>query len=189
MHILKRIARICKADIHAMMDQLEDKELLLKQYLRDMAVALEQKEVRQKKLNQSRHQAAQRLAHVNQDIEKIEQDLEVALFRDRDDIARLLIRRLRPLTGLRSDMQHFVGALDSEIAHFQESIDRQRHQYERLQQRVTVFFDQNEQSEWDMAPAGSVSASVSRKLSDEEARLELIRRKAAFIQNKGGPPQ
>ena len=32
MGIMTRIMRLCKADLHGVMDQLEDKELLLKQY-------------------------------------------------------------------------------------------------------------------------------------------------------------
>jgi phage shock protein A len=50
MGIAKRVFNIFKADIHGMMDQLEDKGLLLKQYLREMKEALELKEIRLKKL-------------------------------------------------------------------------------------------------------------------------------------------
>ena len=70
MGILTRVLRIFKADIHGVMDQLEDKGLLLKQYLRDMAEALEQKEAGLKKMNLSRSQAQRERDKYNQDIEK-----------------------------------------------------------------------------------------------------------------------
>jgi phage shock protein A len=44
MGILTRIVRICKADIHGVMDHIEDQGLLLKQHLRDMEKALSEKE-------------------------------------------------------------------------------------------------------------------------------------------------
>ena len=40
MGILSRFFRICKSDIHGVMDLLEDRELLLKQHIRDMETAL-----------------------------------------------------------------------------------------------------------------------------------------------------
>ena len=46
MGIASRIVKIFKADIHGVMDQLEDPGLLLKQYLREMEEALNQKEAK-----------------------------------------------------------------------------------------------------------------------------------------------
>ena len=44
MGIMTRMLRLCKADVHGVMDQLEDKGLLLKQYLREMETSLGHKE-------------------------------------------------------------------------------------------------------------------------------------------------
>ena len=57
MGIITRFIRVCKADIHGVMDQLEDKDLLLKQHLRDMEVELSRKEARIRRLVASRDQA------------------------------------------------------------------------------------------------------------------------------------
>jgi phage shock protein A len=46
MAILTRIFRLFKADIHGIMDQIEDQGLLLKQHLRDMEESLVQKEAK-----------------------------------------------------------------------------------------------------------------------------------------------
>jgi hypothetical protein len=43
MAILARIIRLFKADIHGVMDQIEDQGLLLKQHLRDMEDSLVQR--------------------------------------------------------------------------------------------------------------------------------------------------
>ncbi len=189
MHILKRLARICKADIHGLMDRLEDKDLLLKQYLRDMAAALLQNEVRQKQTIQSRYAAVQKVACTNQEIEKIEQDLEVALRHNKDNIAPLLIKKMRPLIILRTELQHHVDVRDREIALFQESIDQQRQQYEQLKQQAADFFNQSGQTEVNAALPGFVPAPISQELSNEDVELELMRRKDKLIQNYGGTSQ
>jgi len=132
--------------MHGLMDQFEDKELLLKQYIRDMAAALLQKEARHKRMTHSRHAASQKLASTNREIEKLEQDLEVALKHSKDTIARHLIRRLKPIQDLRSQIQLHIDKLDREMAQFQASIDQRRLQFEQLKLRVTNFINRSEQT-------------------------------------------
>jgi len=141
MKILNRIVRICQADIHALMDRFEDKELLLKQYLRDMSTALLQKEDRHKILIQTQKVAAQRLANTNQEIDKLERDLDAVLKQNKDNIARNLIRRLRSITELQSQMQHHIDNLDHEMAQLQAVIDQQRLQLKHLKLRAANYID------------------------------------------------
>lgn len=185
MGLLTRVLRICKADIHGVMDQLEDKALLLKQYLRDMAEALEQKEAGLKKMNLSRSKALRKRDKYNQDIEKLEQDLEVAIKREKDNIARLLIKNLKPLTKLRDNIERHIGTLDHEIAQFKDCIDQQRLQYEQLKHRATEYFHQAEQKEWEKTLTDFIPAGISQELTEEEVELELIQRKEALFENKG----
>ena len=46
MGILSRVVRLCKADLHGVMDQMEDKELLLKQHLREMQAVMAGRQAR-----------------------------------------------------------------------------------------------------------------------------------------------
>ena len=59
MAILTRIFRLFKADIHGVMDHIEDQGLLLKQHLRDMEESLVQKEAKIKQMCFARDQARQ----------------------------------------------------------------------------------------------------------------------------------
>ena len=108
MGILNRLIRIFKADIHGVMDQFEDKGLLLKQYLRDMQDALSEKETCLKQVTVARTQAQRDDENCGLEIEKLEHDLTIAFRKDRDDIARLLIKRIIPLKKLRNDVQQHI---------------------------------------------------------------------------------
>jgi phage shock protein A len=189
MGIMTRFVRIFKADIHGVMDQLEDKGLLLKQYLRDMEVALEQKKARLKKVNVSRNQALRERDKYHQEIKNLEQDLEVAIKRNKDNIARLLIKKLKPLTRLREDIEGHIGTLDQEIAQFEECIDQQHFQYEQLKQRATEYFYQAEQKEWEKTFADFLPGSITQELTEEEVELELIQRKETLSAKTGGNTQ
>ena len=72
MAIMTRLLRLWKADLHGVMDRMEDKGLLLKQYLREMEESLREKQARQQLLSRSLHQLEWDLEHRMQEVEKLE---------------------------------------------------------------------------------------------------------------------
>ena len=93
MGIMTRIIGIFKADIHGVMDQLEDQNLLLKQYLRDMEEELHQKEAKLQKMMVSQNHAQQDHDRYQQQCDTLENDLTMAVQKGKDDIARMLIKK------------------------------------------------------------------------------------------------
>ena len=183
MAILTRIFRLFKADIHGVMDQIEDQGLLLKQHLRDMEESLVQKEAKLKQMCFAKDQARQDYEKGKNESNNLEQDLGVAIRKDRDDIARLLIKKLKPLAHIQSERCSHIDRLNHEIEQFREAIELQRLQFEQLRQQAANFFHrtqkQNEDHGW---PAMQAGYGVY-DLSDEEVELELLQRKEAL---KGG---
>ena len=180
MGILNRLIRIFKADIHGVMDQFEDKGLLLKQYLRDMEDALSEKETGLMKATVARTQAQQEDENYGLEIEKLEHDLMSALKRDRDDIARLLIKKIIPLKKLRKHVRQHIDNLDHEITAMKDGIDQQRIQYEDLKLRSRQYFHRADQTVWEKAGTIFNPGDVSDDLSNEEIELELLQRKEAL---------
>ena len=109
MGIMTRVVRIFKADVHGVMDQLEDQGLLLKQHLRDMAEALRANEVKLNKMKILRKQAQQEYVKYQQQSQTLEQDLVVAIRKNKDEIARMLIRKIKPLDSLRDEIADTSG--------------------------------------------------------------------------------
>ena len=181
MGVFTRIVRICKADIHGVMDQLEDQGLLLKQHLRDMEKALSQKEARLKQLVASRRQTLQEIDKYKEEIKKIEQDLTVSIEKGRDDIARMLIRKLKPMTLHKDELHRHIDAMDREIAQMQDTVEKQRFQYEQFQLKSKGFDHNREQKEWEKHMSSIVPKGVSQDIPDEEVELELLQRKEAIV--------
>ena len=183
MAILTRIFRLFKADIHGIMDQIEDQGLLLKQHLRDMEEALVKKEAKLKQMCFAKDQARQDYEKGIKESNNLEQDLEVAIRKDRDDIARKLIKKLKPLAHIQSERCSHIDRLNHDIEQFKDDVELQRLQYEQLRQQSANFFHltekQNEDHGW---PAMQADFGV-HDFSDEEIELELLQRKEAL---KGG---
>jgi phage shock protein A len=183
MTILTRILRLFEADIHGIMDQFEDRGLLLKQHLRDMEESLVQKEAGLRQMCFVRDQARQDYAKGKNESGSLEQDLEVAIRKDRDDIARMLIKKIKPLAQIQSARNSHIERLDHEIGQLREDIEQKRLQYERLRQQAAIFFDRAEKQNEGQCWPGIHADFGAHKISDEEIELELLQRKEAL---KGG---
>jgi phage shock protein A len=180
MTILTRIFRLFKADIHGVMDQIEDQGLLLKQNLRDMEDALVHKEARLKQMCFARNQVRQDYEKGIKKSSKLEQDLEVAVRKDRDDIARMLIKKIIPLSRIQSERCSRVDRLNHEIEQFKTDFEQRRLQYEQLRQQAADFFHRTESLSGDDSWPLIQTDSDPCKLSDEEVELELLQRKEAI---------
>lgn len=183
MGIMTRFMRLCKADIHGVMDQLEDKDLLLKQYLRDMEEELGRKEAALRQMVVSRDKAQQEFERYTEECEKLDQDIGAAIEKNKDDIARMLIKKMKPLAHHREELSRHTQNLSREISEIDKQAEEQRLQYEQLQLRAKEYSRQAEREVWEKTISATVSTAASREPTEEEVELELLKRKEAA---KGG---
>ena len=182
MGILSRMLRLCKADVHGVMDQLEDKGLLLKQYLREMEASLEEKETRLTQIERTSRHVERDQAQRHEEMQKLEKDLDLAVRKGKDDIARMLIRKRRTLQAGCEHLEYQIKSLAEERSSLSEILAQQRLQYDQLNVKTATFCRQAEQSVFNEA---SVTADASygwAAPTDEEIELELLQRKEAMSQ-------
>lgn len=180
MGIMARVVNIFKADIHGVMDQLEDQGLLLKQYLRDMEDALGANEAKLHRKIAARAQAQQQSEKFLQQTQLIEQDLEVVIKKEQDDIARMLIRKIIPLENLRAEIARRISALDEEIGVLKDRVAQQQLAYEQIKHRSLGYCQRNRYRMHQEDVSGGLPGSYPEAMSHEEIELELLKRKEAF---------
>lgn len=183
MAILTRVLQLFKADIHGVMDQIEDQKLMLKQHLRDMEETLNHKEAAFRQMCFARDQARQEYEKAATEINNLQRDLRIAIQKNRDDIARMLIKKLKRLMRIQAERGSHIDLLNQETEAFKETIEQQRLQYELLRQQASAFFYRTErQGGYYCGSVIPLSPGVD-DLSPEEIELELLQRKEAL---KGG---
>lgn len=178
MRIMTRIINIFKADIHGVMDHFEDQELLLKQHLRDMQEALDQKEAHLKTIIAALKQVQNDRDRYRHDSEVLEQDLAVAIGKNKDSLARKLIRKLKPIEGLIEDLTGQVRVLEEEISNIRIDLDRQRLQYEQIKLKSSDFFRHSQLRGRSRNRLPTELKGSCAELSEAEIELELFKRKA-----------
>ena len=184
MAILSRMFRLCKADLHGVMDQLEDRGLLLKQYVREMEESLAHKAGRQAQIDDGCRKIQNDLDLRRKELEKVEADLSLAVRKDKDEIAKMLIRKRWVLKNTNDQIGHQLQILEEEKGRVAELLASQRLQYDQLKVRADAFCRAAEQQGFEMdVPAGEGFPNWQAP-SDEEVDLELLQRKEAL--RKGG---
>jgi len=183
MGIMTRLTRICKADLHGVMDQIEDKDLVLKQCLREMETSLAQKQEQLARMTASAAQVKDSTLKLQHERETIEQDIQVALEKEKDAIARMLIRKLKAVEQQRDALNEHGRKLERDIAGMQTVLEAQRQEYERIQLRSETHFQKTEGRKWEETVSRVFPEGAWAACSEEEIELELIKRKENL---KGG---
>ncbi len=184
MGIMNRILRIWKADIHGFMDRLEDQDLLLRQYLREMEQCLQQKEQRINQLAERSRVVQIDLSARDNEIEKLENDLKLALHKKNDNIAKLLIRKQMVQQEHCEHLQRQQASLLEEQKQLVDLLNEQHLRYETLKVKASTFLQRNEKrttygvNELQKRGGGST-------VNEDEIELELIRRKERWRNNGG----
>lgn len=180
MTILSRLLRLCKADLHGVMDQIEDKELLLKQYLREMELSLRQKQDRRSQLEKNRRRIEGELTLRDREAQTLEQELELAIRKQKDDIAKMLIRKIRGNQSYCMEMRQRLRRMKEEEKELVETLDKQQLQYQALKMRVAEFHRRTEERSFEEAIHSAADSEFSPCFTEEEIELELLKRKEAL---------
>ena len=94
--LFHRITTLLAADAHGVVESLEERSLLLKQYLREAERALDDTRARLEAVRDDARRLAQEIAHHEREIATLDEDVGLALGAGKDDLARFAIRRLLP---------------------------------------------------------------------------------------------
>jgi phage shock protein A len=178
MGIVARVIRLCKADMHAVMDQMEDKDLLLRQHLREMEAALADRQAGIDRLEESLRAGRRDLVRFENQLQGLEADLERAVARNKDAIARMLIRKRFPLRETVKNLAHQLNAMAEKLAAEQERLDAQGRAYDETRHRVAATRERRRGAEplphWGLAAGTPPSVP-----SEEEIEWELLQCKEA----------
>ncbi|BBO87298.1 PspA/IM30 family protein [Desulfosarcina ovata] len=186
MSIMTRLLRLCKADVHGVMDQLEDKGLLLRQYLREMEASLDHKSRQLAGLTERKERLQSQMACHAEEIQNIEPDLNLALEKAKDDIARMLIRRRRTLEATVRHLDEQLATLTREKTGLNEILSQQQLQFEALKTKADRYCQRSEDGCFEQSARDFPIAVYPAEASDEAIELELLRRKTAM--QKGDTP-
>lgn len=176
MRLMTRIINIFKADVHGVMDRLEDQGLLLKQHLREMEEVLESNKAILRKKIATLNQVQRDYDKSKRQCDGLERDLAFAVQNGKDDIARRLIKKRKPLINLLTELSRHTNTLDAEILENQEYLDQQKLRYKQLKHRSREYFHKAHQ-DWGKNISEVMPEYPDDSMTEMEIELELLKHK------------
>jgi len=169
MAIINRVARLFRADMHAVLDRVEEPEVQLRQAIREMEEDLARDEQQRKLVLLQRQQLQHRHEESDAALRELGPELDLCLDSGRDDLARGLLRRKLELQGLRQQLQARISELEQQAARLEERLHEHRPRLETMRQKAAILLDRQ-------APA-SVWNQPALTPSDEEIEVALLKEK------------
>ena len=175
MALLNRFTRLLRADVHAVLDRLEEPATLLRQSLREMEeeVARGTAELQTALAQQTQMQARQR--EVAAFLARLGGELDLAFGAGSESLARGLLRRRLEHERLAQHLEQRLGAQAEGIARQRRVLDEQRDCLEGLRQKAALF-------DMDAAAPTSVGSTES-VVTDADVELAWLRER----QQRGAP--
>ena len=168
MALITRIGRLFNADLNAVIDHIEEPDVLLKQSLREMQECLLVSQARLKSQQSQFKQleAYQTQAELKQ--RQYEEELNVCLAAENDELARTVIRRQLENEINLNDLKNRHDEQDLSIQEQQHLIDEQRRDLQSLQQKVEFL---------DTTVTPSPPHTTADPISAEQIEVVLLREK------------
>ena len=170
MAIINRLARLFKADFHAVLDHIEDPVLQLSQAVREMEDELATVTAKIQQYTREHENLEDRKKSASQFLAKTNNEIEVCIDNDNEDLARGLVRRKLETTKTITSLSESQERLTKD----QKSLESRHKEYllaiEGMRQKVDLY---------DSAPtaqsSGSSNVADAFNISDEDVEVALLK--------------
>ena len=150
MALINRMSRLFTADMHAVLDRIEEPEALLRQAIREMEEEVARNEQRIKWLEHERGELQAREEKAAASLSDLDEQLDVCFESDNEELARKLIRRkleteqlATALTTKRESTEKTLADRTASLAEYRERLEGMRQKAELLTEeaQTTSFGD------------------------------------------------
>lgn len=172
MALINRITRLFRADMHAVLDRIEEPASLLRQAVREMEEDIAQHEQRLKLLDNELHRIGKHQQDIAQTLTQLDAELDVCFDAGKDELARTLIRRKLEAQRLQQQLARKRNSVQDQLAESGKQLQEHRSRYEAMRQKLDLLVsDETAVTEDDYGlPGGFV-------VSEADVEVALLREK------------
>lgn len=139
MALINRMARLFTADVHAVLDRIEEPDVLLKHAVREMEEELAHGEQRARALEHEHDALGDRERKAAALKAELEVELDVCFTSGSDELARKVVRRKLETERLDRHIAERRAALAKELAAQRAALDEQREQLDVMRQKAELL--------------------------------------------------
>ena len=176
MALITRISKLFTADFHAVLDRIEEPEVLLRQAIREMEDEIASNEQRVKWLRNEHEQLQSRCDDVNATLPAIDDELDICFSAGKEELARSLIKRKLEAQRQLKTLGVKVKTTDKTLQDQQASLDENRSALEGLRQKAEILMEDNRDGAEGSAEFGDWRAGEFA-VSEDDIEVAFLREK------------
>lgn len=139
MTLINRLSRLFRADLHAVLDRVEEPDLLLRQAVREMEEDLGRDRRRLDLLGEERRALETRMSELDTILDGVGEELDICFTAGKEDLARSLIKRRLEADRLRDFLARKQQGLDRDLAGLKTRIGENAASLESLRQKAELL--------------------------------------------------
>lgn len=141
MALLQRVSRLITADVHAVLDRLEEPREILRQSIRDMEDRLAALDARIRRVDAGIAAGDQRLTGLARSLSEADSNLDLCFAERNDTLARRVVRRKLELTRLSQEVRRLRDELVDERAALTALAGRRRDSLAGLRDQAALLLE------------------------------------------------
>jgi phage shock protein A len=173
MAVITRISRLFRADFHAVLDQIEEPELMLRQAIREMQDDLAAREQRIRIATNEQAETRARKEQLALSLNDIEEQLDLCFTSEKPELARNLVRRKLETQRHAHYLAGREAAAGKHLDEQRAMLDEHRITLDGLRQKAEIFTRRSREP----ANGGEVAEAFGRELAvgDDEVEVAFLR--------------
>ena len=171
MALITRISRLFNADMNAVLDKIEEPELLLKQSIRDMEESLDHDKRQIKLGTHELKQLTNKKDELIQMLAEIEEQLNICFKSEKDILARSLIKRKLETQQTLKAINKNLSSLEEALQQLSTQFKEQKSLLESMKQKAEIF---SHKTEKDVSTSWKTTTS---SVQDEDIEIAFLHEK------------
>ena len=176
MALITRLARLFQADLHAVLDKIEEPAVLLKQSIREMeeSVAADERQIRQ--YEYERKQLSHKLDQFEQSQTDLEEKCAICFKSGNDGLARALIKRKLETQQAKRLLTEKIAALKEKTDRLSARLSEHRAQLTEMRQKADLVLEENraQPDGWNFPPTS---------VRDEDVEVAFLHEKQKWSES------
>lgn len=170
MALITRLTRLFRADAHAVLDRLEEPDVLLRQAVREMEEEAARNAQALKALELEHEHTRRRIGEIESSLSGMAGELDLCFAADNHNLVRILLRRRLEGERLAQHLGQRLARQSADILQRRGALDDQRQRLEGMRQKAAIF---DVESSVEKTDAGWAAPDIA--VSEDDIDLALLR--------------
>jgi len=178
MALITRFTRLFQADLHAVMDRIEEPDVLLRQALREMDADIAKDDQRSRALQHELTQTGARKAEIEQSLRQIDDEIDLCFDSGNHELVRTFLRRKLEAHQLQQAISRRDHSVQASLAEIAARLKENRQRLTAMQQKSELLAEDDSDTRcdqfWSIPQVAIRDEDVEVAFISEKKRRNLL---------------